>query len=84
MSLSDPWLAASPDGIICDPRDSAHILGVVELKCPFSMRGRMLTEACQTATFCLEDTQNKYTLKGAGTPPARPAHAKPIKVAMED
>ena len=23
----------------------------------------MLAEACQTATFCLEDTQNKYTLK---------------------
>ena len=23
-------------------------------------------------------------VKGAGTPPTRPAHAKPIKVAMED
>ena len=63
VSLIDPWLAASPDGIVYDPRDSAHILGVVEIKCPFSMRGKMLAEACQTATFCLEDTQNKYTLK---------------------
>ena len=60
VSLIDPWLAVSPDGIICDPRDSAHILGVVEIRCPF---GKMLAEACQTATFCLEDTQNKYTLK---------------------
>ena len=26
----------------------------------------------------------KAVVKGAGTPPTRPSHAKPIKVAMED
>jgi len=63
VSMKDKWLAASPDGIVYDPRDSAHILGVVEIKCPFSMRQKTLAEACQTATFCLEDNDNKYSLK---------------------
>ncbi len=27
------------------------------------MKGKMIAEACQTATFCLGDNDNKYTLK---------------------
>ena len=39
--------------------------------------------------YKMEDTENYclsiyQLLKGAGTPPTLPAHAKPIKVAMED
>ncbi len=63
VSLGDPWLTASPDGIIYDPSDPSIILGLVEIKCPFSMKGKMIAEACQTATFCLGDNDNKYTLK---------------------
>ena len=63
MSLIDPWLAASPDGIIYDPRNPECIVGIVEIKCPYKMRGETLAEACQMATFFLEDNQNKLALK---------------------
>ena len=62
VSLIDPWLAASPDGIIYDPRNPERI-GIVEIKCPYKMREKTLAEACQTATFCLEDNKNKLALK---------------------
>ena len=39
----------------------------------------------QMLVFLLENRgDNLDCFKGAGTPPTRPAHAKPIKVAMED
>ena len=42
MSLIDLWLAASPDGIIYDPRNSERIVGIVEIKCPYKMREKTL------------------------------------------
>ena len=45
------------------PKDPAHILGLIEIKCPFSMREKTIAEACLTATFCLETKQSKYKLK---------------------
>ena len=62
MSLIDPWLAASPDGIVYDPRNPERI-GVGEIKCPYKMRGKTVAEAFQTATSCLEDIKNKLALK---------------------
>ena len=62
VSLIDPWLAASPDGIIYDPRNP-ECIGIVEIKCPYKMREKTLAEACQMATFCLEDNKNKLALK---------------------
>jgi len=41
----EPWLAASPDGIICKGNDITHILGLLKIKCPFSMRKKTLAEA---------------------------------------
>ena len=44
VSLLDPWLAASPDGIIYDSRNPERI-GIVEIKCPYKMREKTLAEA---------------------------------------
>ena len=62
MSIIDPWLAASPDGIIHDPRNPERI-GIVEIKCPYKMREKTLAEACQMATFFLKDNKNKTRTK---------------------
>ena len=54
--VAKPWLAASPDGIICNgiicnANDTTHILGLLEIKCPFSMREKTLAEACKSSIF---------------------------------
>ena len=63
ISLTNPWLAASPDGIVNDLSDTPQSLGLVEIKNPHSMREKTLAEACKTSTFCLERKDNLYTLK---------------------
>ncbi len=61
ISLTTPWLAASPDGTVYDPKDASQVLGLVEIKNPpYSMRDKTLDEACKTSTFCLDD---KHKLK---------------------
>ena len=70
MSLIDPWLSASPDGIIYDPINPERI-GIVEIKRPYKMREKTFAEACQMATFCLEDSKNKLALNVATTTTAR-------------
>ena len=42
-----------------------------------------LSHCSKNATYTSSVIQNKL-IKGAGTPPMWPAHAKPIMVAMED
>jgi len=52
ISLDDPWLAASPDGLVNDPSDTSHPLGLVEIKKnPHSTRSQTLTEAFKKPTF---------------------------------
>ena len=34
VSLANPWLAASPDGFVCDPSDQNNPLGLLEIKNP--------------------------------------------------
>ena len=63
VSLTTPWLAASPDGTVYDPEDTSQVLGLVEIKNPYSMRDKTLDEACKTSTFCLEKKNDKYQLK---------------------
>lgn len=62
VSLANPWLAASPDGLVGDP-NSSQSLGLVEIKNPFSMRNKTLGEACTTSSFCLERKEGEYKLK---------------------
>ena len=64
VSLENPWLAASPDGLVHDP-DTAQPLGLIEIKNPYSVRQLSLEEAIKTPTFCLEQHKddNTYRLK---------------------
>ena len=43
------FLAASPNGIICD-KDGSPI-GTLEIKCPYSQRNDSVADACKTARF---------------------------------
>ncbi len=40
ISISNPWLAASPDGVVSDPSNPSQALGLVEVKNPFSVRDK--------------------------------------------
>ena len=51
---SQPWLAASPDGIVLDMSLGDQNKGCLEVKCPLVCEKIALTEACRTtAAFCL-------------------------------
>ena len=63
VSVTNPWLAASPNGTVTNPDDASQDLGLVEIKNPYSMRGKSLAEACKSSTFCLQNRDNTYKLK---------------------
>ena len=58
VCLTNPWLGASPDGAVQDPNGADDLLGLVEIKNPFSARQKTLREACASSTFCLEEKEN--------------------------
>ena len=49
-------LGASPDGLVGDNY-------VLEVKCPFKQRDKLLVEALQDKSFCLQRTDNEISLK---------------------
>ena len=57
ISVNTPWLAASPDGMVCDPSNPTQPLGLLEIKNPYSARELTLAEACNSRSFCLEQQQ---------------------------
>ncbi len=63
ISLENPWLAASPDGLVTDPSDATRPLGLIEIKNPHSVRSQTLVEACQKSSFCLENNNDSFKLK---------------------
>ncbi len=36
--------------------DSTKIRGLLEIKCPYSMKDKNIPEACKSSSFCLEDS----------------------------
>ena len=44
VSLTNPRLAASPDGSVKDSNDASQNIGLVEIENPFSMRGKTLAD----------------------------------------
>ena len=63
VSIDNPWLAASPDGLVQDPTEPN--VGLLELKNPHSKRNMTLSEACNSS-FCLKKEEKDtitYTLK---------------------
>ena len=61
VSVTNPWIAASPDGVVRNPGDTSK--GLVEVKNPFSMKDKSLAEACKSSAFCLENKDNTFRLK---------------------
>ena len=64
VSVSNPWLAASPDGLVFDQLEDL-LQGLVELKNPYEVRDITQQEAAATIkTFCLEiNSDGKLQLK---------------------
>ncbi len=62
ISETNNWLAATPDGIVYDPSNTAQPLGLLEIKNPFSFKDQPLDKACKNSAFFLEvdkDTQQR-------------------------
>ena len=57
----EPWLACSPDGIICS--SSSHDEGLLEVKCPFRCLSMSLDEAARSSSFCLKHDNQSFTLR---------------------
>ena len=65
--MANPWLAASPDGVVHDPT-STLCEGLVECKAPFSLKEQTIEEAYLTKiSFCSEKNEEDgsvfYSLK---------------------
>ena len=65
ISTTDPWLAASPDGIIEDPTQAeGRHNGILEIKCPYSGRTMTPEVAYQEINrFCSSLIDGQVTLK---------------------
>ena len=65
VSVANPWLAASPDGLVYDPK-ADPLQGLVEFRNPYSVREMTLLEAATNCkTFCLTINNNgRIQLKG--------------------
>lgn len=58
---AEPWLAASPDGHVTLPNGDKYL---VEVKCPYTARNMMVTEAASTIkAFCLKKEGGRLQLK---------------------
>ena len=64
VSLENPWLAGTPDGLVHDSTEDSPS-GLVEIKKPYSVKDLTLSEAVKKPAFCLEKKREnmKYSLK---------------------
>ena len=59
-----PYLGASPDGLIYDPKNVLEPFGFLEIKCPYAHRNVSPTAACGTSSsFCTLSDHGKIALK---------------------
>ena len=56
VSISHPFLGASPDGGVYDPSNIGEPYGFAEVKCPFKHRDNTPQQACSDPNFCSELT----------------------------
>ena len=61
ISPENPWLAASPDNRVHDPKATPKS-DLAEYKKPFSARQMTLSEACAKSTFCLQKIENEVSV----------------------
>lgn len=63
IDSSEPWLAASPNGIVIDMTLSSPNRGCLEVKCPLVYEKTTFVDACKTVTtFCLEQHGKQMSL----------------------
>lgn len=58
VSLSHPYLGASPDGAVYDPDNTESPFGFLEIKCPYSVRDISPSEASCAVFAQFESTHN--------------------------
>ena len=59
VSVTHPWLAASPDGLVTDPQEESA--GMVEYKNPYNARYMMIPEAVEKVKdFCLTRNEDGH------------------------
>lgn len=64
VSCENPWLAATPDGLVHDPSEQASSSGLLEIKNPHSKRDMTISEACSSGkSFFLKKEDTEYKLK---------------------
>ena len=51
ISCGHPFLGASPDGAVYDPANTQYPFGF-KIKCPYTARNILPSEACRDSTFC--------------------------------
>ena len=52
ISCEHPFLGASPDGAVYDPANTQYPFGFLKIKCPYTARNILPSEACRDSTFC--------------------------------
>ena len=78
IDLNTGWLACSPDGLVWDGNE--QLVGILEIKCPYSAREMTISEACQkiSSFSCLSTeggiklahSHNYYIIKCRGSLPS--------------
>ena len=60
ISLSHPYLGASPDGAVYDPSNIQQPFGFIEVKCPYTACNMTPVEACSLPKFYCTLTKNQH------------------------
>ena len=64
VSLQNPWLAATPDGIVQDLSEHPNSIGLLEIKNPYSKKSMTISEACSSgSSFCLQQEKEETAFK---------------------
>ena len=80
IDLNTGWLAYSPDGLVWDGNEQLVYIEILEIKCPYSAREMIISEACQkiSSFSCLSieggiklaHSHNYYIFKCRGSLPS--------------
>ena len=67
ISLTHPYLGASPDGAVYDPSTEGEPFGFVEIKCPYTARNMTPVETCSLSSFLYLVTKLRWLCSSTGT-----------------
>ena len=58
-----PYLGASPDGKVYDPSEPESPFGLLEIKCPYSLKDKTINQAAAANNCYVESRNSKFYLK---------------------